>query len=88
VSKHTTCGDVDEGGVKRLVGVPGCQCLHRDVDVGAVLFGTNKARKNRNPNTRVNARKFGAKRTHKNCQNLCQDNAGFCVKGSNGCQIG
>jgi hypothetical protein len=46
VSKHTTCGDVDEGGVKRLVEVPGYRCLHRNVDVGAVLFGTNKVRKN------------------------------------------
>jgi hypothetical protein len=83
-----TCGDVDEGGVKRLVEVPGCRCLHRDVDVGAVLFGTNKAHKNRNPNTHVNARKFGAKRTHKSCQSLYQDNAGFCVKGTNECQKG
>jgi hypothetical protein len=38
------------------------RCRHRDVDVSAVLLGTNKARKNRNPNTHVNARKFGAKR--------------------------
>jgi hypothetical protein len=45
MSKHTTCGDVDEDEVKRLVKVPGCQCLRRDVDVGAVLLGTNKARK-------------------------------------------
>jgi hypothetical protein len=44
VSKHTTCGDVDEAGGKRLVEVPGCR--RRDVDVGAVLFGMNKARKN------------------------------------------
>jgi hypothetical protein len=77
VSKHTTCDDVDEGGVKRLVGVPVCRCCRCDVDVGAVLLGTNKARKNRNPNTHVNSQKFGAKRTHKSCQNLCQDNAGF-----------
>jgi hypothetical protein len=69
VSKHTTCNDVDEGGVKRLVEVLGCRCHHRDVDVGAVLLGTNKARKNQNPNTHVNAQKFGAKRTHKSCQN-------------------
>jgi hypothetical protein len=62
VSKHRTCGDVNEDGVKRLVEVPGCQCLRRDFDVGAVLFGTNKARKNQNPNTQVNARKFGAKK--------------------------
>jgi hypothetical protein len=88
VSKHTTCDDVDEGGVKRLVEVPGCRCLRRDVDVGAVLLGTNKARKNRNSNTLVNAQKFEAKMTHKSCQNLCQDNAGFCVKRSNGCQKG
>jgi hypothetical protein len=46
VSKHTTCGDVDEGGVKRLVEVLVHRCLRRDVDVGAVLFGMNKARKN------------------------------------------
>jgi hypothetical protein len=65
VSKHTTCGDVDEGGVKRLVGVPVQRCRRRDVDVGAVLFGTNKARKNRNPNTHVNSQKFGAKRLTK-----------------------
>jgi hypothetical protein len=64
-----TCGDVDEGGVKRLVEVPGCRCLRRDDDVGAVVFGMNKARKNRNPNTRVNAQNFGAKMTHKSCQN-------------------
>jgi hypothetical protein len=88
VSKHTTCDDVDGGGVKRLVGVPGCRCRRRDVDVGAVLLGMNKARKNQNPNTHVNAQTFGAKRIHKNCQNLCQDNAGFCVKVSNGCQKG
>jgi hypothetical protein len=68
VSKHTTCGDVDEGGVKRLVEVPGCQCLGRDDDVGMVVFGTNKARKNRNPKTHVHAQKFGAKRTHKSYQ--------------------
>jgi hypothetical protein len=88
VSKHTTCGDVDEGGVKRLVEVPVRRCLRRDVDVGAVLFGMNKARKNRNPNTLINAQKFGAKRTHKSCQNLCQDNVGVLSKGSNGCQKG
>jgi hypothetical protein len=46
VSKHTSCDDVDGGGVKRLVKVPGCRCLRRDVHVGAVLFGTNKAHKN------------------------------------------
>jgi hypothetical protein len=80
VSKHTTCSDVDEDGVKRLVGVPVCRCHHRDVDVGAILLVMNKARKNQNPNTHVNARKFGAKRTHKSCQNLCQDNAGFCQR--------
>jgi hypothetical protein len=68
VSKHTTCGDVNEGGVKRLVEVSGCRCLRRDDDVGMVVFGMNKARKNRNPNTHVNARKFGAKRTHKSYQ--------------------
>jgi hypothetical protein len=73
-----TCGDVDEGGVKRLVEVLGCRCRRRDVDVVAVLFGMNKAHKNRNLNTHVNAQKFGAKRIHKRCQNLCQDNAGFC----------
>jgi hypothetical protein len=68
VSKHTTCDDVDGGGVKRLVEVPGCRCLRRDDDVGAVVFDTNKARKNRNPNTHVHAQKFGAKMTHKSCQ--------------------
>jgi hypothetical protein len=76
-----SCGDVEEDGVKRLVEVPLCRCRRRDVDVGAVLLGTNKARKNRNPNTHVNAQKFGAKRTHKSCQNLCLDNAEFCAKG-------
>jgi hypothetical protein len=82
VSKHTTCGDVDEGGVKRLVEVPGCRCHRRDVDVGAVLLGMSKAHKNRNPNTHVNAQKFEAKRTHKCCQRLCQDNAEFlCQRG-------
>jgi hypothetical protein len=45
VSKHTTCGNVDEGGVKRLVKVPVRRCRRRDVDVGAVILGTNKARK-------------------------------------------
>jgi hypothetical protein len=64
------------------------RCRRRDADVGAVLLGTNKARKNRNPNTHVNAQKFGAKRTHKSCQNLYQDNARFYVKVSNGCQKG
>jgi hypothetical protein len=88
VSKHTTCDDVDEDGVKRLGEVPVCRCHHRDVDVGAVLLGTNKAHKNRNPNTHVNAQKFEAKRIHKSCLNLCQDNAKFCVKGSNRCQNG
>jgi hypothetical protein len=62
VSKHTTCDDVDEDGVKRLVEVPGCRCRRRDVDVGAVLLGVNKARKNRNPNTHVNAQKLEAKK--------------------------
>jgi hypothetical protein len=52
--KHTTCGDVDGGGVKRLVGVPVHRGHRHDVDVGAVLLGTNKARENRNPNTHVN----------------------------------
>jgi hypothetical protein len=61
VSKHTTCGDVDEGGVKRLVEVPVRRYRRRNVDVGVVLLGTNKARKNRNPNTHVNVQKFGAK---------------------------
>jgi hypothetical protein len=42
VLKHTTCGDVDEDGVKRLVEVPVRRCRRRDVDVGAVLLGTNK----------------------------------------------
>jgi hypothetical protein len=37
-----TSGDVDEDGVKRLVKVPGCRCCCHDVDVGAVLLGTNK----------------------------------------------
>jgi hypothetical protein len=41
-----TCDGVKDGEVKRLVEVPVCRCLHRDVDVGAVLFGMNKARKN------------------------------------------
>jgi hypothetical protein len=82
VSKHTTCDDDDGGEVKRRVEVPVCRCRRRDVDVGAVLLGTNKARKNRNPNTHVNVQKFEAKRTHKCCQNLCQDNAGFlCQRG-------
>jgi hypothetical protein len=84
VLKHTTCNDVKEDGVKRLVEVLGCH----DVDVGAVLFGTNKEHKNRNPNTQVNAQKFGAKRTHKSYQNLCQDNTGFCIKVSKRCQKG
>jgi hypothetical protein len=88
VSKHTTCNDVDEGGVKRLVKVLVCRCHRRDVDVGAVLLGTNKARKNRNLNTHVNSQKFGDKRTHKSCQNLYQDNAEFYVKGTNGCEKG
>jgi hypothetical protein len=77
VSKNTTCDDVDGGGVKRLVEVPVRRCRRHDVDVDAVLLGTNKARKNRNPNTHVNSQKFGAKRTHKYCQKLCQDNARF-----------
>jgi hypothetical protein len=83
-----TCGDVDEDGVKRLVKVLVCQCRHRDVDEGTELLGTNKARKNQNPNTHVNSQKFGAKRTHKYCQKLYQDNAGFYVKGTNGCEKG
>jgi hypothetical protein len=65
VSKHTTCDDVDEGRVKRLVGVLVRRCRRRDVDVGAILLSTNKARKNQNPNTHVNAQKFGAKRLTK-----------------------
>jgi hypothetical protein len=84
-----TCGDVNEGGVIRLVEVPGCRCLHRDDDVGAVVFGMNKAHKNRNPNTHINAQKFGAKRNHKSYQidvkrgNMvlkwgCQDGASGC----------
>jgi hypothetical protein len=83
VSKHTTCDDVDEDGVKRLVGVPVCRCCRRNVDVGAVLLDTNKERKNRNPNTHVNAQKFGAKRTHKSCVKITPN---FYVKGTNGCQ--
>jgi hypothetical protein len=62
VSKHTTSGDVDDSGFKRLGGVPVCRCHHRDVDVGAVLLGMNKARKNRNPNTHVNAQKIWSKK--------------------------
>jgi hypothetical protein len=62
VSKHTTCGDVDDIGVKRLGGVPVCQCRHRDVDVGAVLLGMNKAHKNQNLNTYVNAQKIWSKK--------------------------
>jgi hypothetical protein len=81
VSKHTTCGDVDEGGVKRLVEVLGCRCLRRDVDVDVVLFGTNEARKNQNPATQVNAQEFWAKRTQKSYQNLSQDNTGIYFKG-------
>jgi hypothetical protein len=42
VSKHTTCGDVDGGGVKRLVGVLVCRCRHRDVDVGAVVLAQTR----------------------------------------------
>jgi hypothetical protein len=77
-----TCGDVDEDGVKRLVKVLGYRCFRRDVDVGAVLLGMNKARKNQNPNTHINSQKFGAKRTHKCCKKLCQDNIGFlCQRG-------
>jgi hypothetical protein len=81
VSKHTTCDDVDEGGVKRLVGVPVRRCRRRDVDVSAVLLGTDKARKNRNPNTHVNAQKIWGK---KNSQMLSK----FGVNGTNGCQKG
>jgi hypothetical protein len=88
VSKHTTCNDVDGGGVKRLVEVPGSRCLRRDVDVDAVLIGMNKAGKHQNPNTHVNSKKFGTKRTHKSCQNLCQDNAKLYIKETNGCQKG
>jgi hypothetical protein len=88
VLKHTTCDDVDGGGVKRLVRVLVRRCRRRDVDVGAVLLGTNKARKNQNPNTLVNAQKIVAKRTHKNCRNWCHDSARFFVKVSNGCQKG
>jgi hypothetical protein len=62
VSKHITCGDVDEGGVKRLGRVPVYRCRRRDVDVGAVLLGMNKARKNRNPNTHVNSPKIWSKK--------------------------
>jgi hypothetical protein len=40
--KHATCGDVDEGGVKGLVGDPGSRCCLCDVDVGAELFVPNK----------------------------------------------
>jgi hypothetical protein len=90
VSKHTTCSDVDEGGVERLVEVPVCRCRRRDVDVGAVLFGTNKARRNQNPNTHINSQKFGAKRTHqcskfgvKRGVNRCMPAlAGLCRGGS------
>jgi hypothetical protein len=81
VSKHTTCGDVDEDEVQRLVEVPGCRCRRRDVDVGAVLFGTNKARKNRNPNTHVNARKFGSKRLTKVVKIYVKITPDFYVKG-------
>jgi hypothetical protein len=45
VKKHTTCSDVDDDGVKRRVEIPVRRCRHRDVDVGAVLLGTSKARK-------------------------------------------
>jgi hypothetical protein len=71
VSKHTTCDDVDEDGIKRLVEVPVHRCRRRVVDVSAVLLSMNKACKNRNPNTHVNSQKFGAKRTHKCCQSFC-----------------
>jgi hypothetical protein len=80
VSKHTTCDDDDGGEVKRRVEVPVCRCRRRDVDVGAVLLGTNKARKNRNPNTHVNSQKVWGKRTHKCCQNLYQDTLDFVSK--------
>jgi hypothetical protein len=62
VSKHTTCDDVDEDGVKRLGEVPVRRCRRRDVDVGAVLLGTNKAHKNRNPTTHVNSPKIWSKK--------------------------
>jgi hypothetical protein len=71
VSKHTTCEDVDEDGVKRLVEVPGCRCLHRDGDVGAVLLGTNKARKTQNPNTHVNARKIWGQKDSQKGVKIC-----------------
>jgi hypothetical protein len=62
VSKHTTCGDVDEDEVKRLVKVPGCRCLHRDVDVDAVLLGTNKARQKPKPEHTSEFPKFWGKK--------------------------
>jgi hypothetical protein len=88
VSKHTTCDDVDEDGVKRLVGVLVCRCRRRDVDVGAVLLGMNKGRKNRNLKRHVNAHKFGKKiltKVVKNCVKITPD---FVSKGYNGCQKG
>jgi hypothetical protein len=88
VSKHTTCSDVDEDGVKRLVEILGCRCHHRDVDVGAVLLARTRQAKTEIRTHSSIPQKFGAKRTHECCQNLCQDNARFYVKGSNECQKG
>jgi hypothetical protein len=86
VSKHTTCGDVDEGGVKRQVGGPVRRCRRRDVDVGAVLLGTNKARKNRNPNTHMNAQKNFRQKGLTNVVKVCvKITPDFYVKGTNGC---
>jgi hypothetical protein len=88
VSKHTTCGDVDEDGVKRLVGVPVRRCRRRNVDVGAVLHGTNKARKTKTRTHTLIPKKLkqkGLTKVVKVCVEITLD---FMSKGSNGCQSG
>jgi hypothetical protein len=73
---------------KKLVEIPVRRCHRRDVDVGAVLLGMNKARKTENRTHMSMPKNLEQKKDSQSCQNLCQDNTGFCVKLSNGCQKG
>jgi hypothetical protein len=88
VSKHTTCGDVDEGGVKRLLEVPGCRCLRRDVDVGAVILArTRHAKTEIRTDTLMpeNLEQKGLTKVVKICVKITPD---FVAKESNRCQKG
>jgi hypothetical protein len=88
VSKHTTCGDVNEDGVKRLVGFLGCRCLCRDVDVGAVVLAQTRHAKTEIQTQTSMTENLGQKELTKVVKICVKIMPYFESKGSNGVKRG